>query len=336
MKISNLRISVAMCAALLSSLIGTQVVAGQTENLGPVKYAPPTGFTKTAKEHAVVFSKLDQEKANFCFITLYAAAPSSGNAQSDFSAEWKTRVVDPWGGDANPKTETASDKGWTAIAGGAPIDFQGNKAFAFLTVVSGFSKSVSVLTVLNDESYLPVATAFIERMDIDKTVTAPPTPVRATAAAPALQYDSYGNLQIPAPTRQLTLADIAGQWGENDGINVRYVYRDSGNYAGTDSLHYKSKMTFSADGGYYNDFYAIQNGKMIKDKSAGVIAITGRVLSVRQKNTAKYVIRGWLELPDMTILEVCGPWYDDDVIPQEIFNNPVQGANLNKKWIRKK
>jgi hypothetical protein len=60
------------------------------------------------------------------------------------------------------------------------------------------------------------------------------------------------------------------------------------------------------------------------------------VISIRQTNTAKYVIRGWLELPDMTVLEVCGPWYDDDVIPQEIFNNPNQGANLNKKWVRKK
>ena len=95
-------------------------------------------------------------------------------------------------------------------------------------------------------------------------------------------------------------------------------------------------MTITAAGGYYNDFYAIQNGKMIKDKTAGSVAINGRVISIRQNNTAKYVIRGWLELPDMTIFEVCGPWYGDDVIPQEIFNNPNQGANLNKKWVRKK
>ena len=38
----------------------------------------------------------------------------------------------------------------------------------------------------------------------------------------------------------------------------------------------------------------------------------------------------------MTILEVCGPWYDDDVIPPDIFTNPDQGANLDKKWVRKK
>jgi hypothetical protein len=315
----------------------SQTVFAQTEKLGAIQYAAPAGFTKSAKDHAVVFSKLDQASEKFCFITLYAAGPSTGNPQTDFANEWKLRVIDPWKGETSPKTETVPDSGWTATAGGSLIDFQGNKAFAFLTVISGFGKSVSVLAVLNDESYLPSFQAFVERMDIDKTIAAVPTRTQpATAAPPALQYDSYGNLQIPAPTRQLTIADIVGNWGESDGINVTYVNRYSGTYAGTDSLHYKSKMTFTADGGYFNDFYAIQNGKMIKEKSGGKIAINGRVLSVRQNNLEKYVIRGWLELPDMTILEICGPWYDDSVIPQEIFDNPRQGANLNKKWVRKK
>lgn len=57
---------------------------------------------------------------------------------------------------------------------------------------------------------------------------------------------------------------------------------------------------------------------------------------ITQNNVRKYVVRGWLELPDITILEVCGPWYGDDVIPAEILSNPQQGANLNKKWVRKK
>jgi hypothetical protein len=328
MKIFVRRISIATYVALCVVLLLPKTVAAQNERLGAIKYSAPNGFTKAAQElHAVVFSAVDQAKGKFCLITLYAGDPTTGNPKTDFANEWRLRVIDPWKGEANPQTETQLDSGWTATAGGSPIDFQGARAFAFLTVISGFGKTVSVLGILNDDSYLLALQAFVESMDIDKTVAAAPA---------ALQYDAGGHLLIPAPTRQLTLADLAGQWGESDGINVRYVYRDSGNYAGTDSLHYKSKMTFTADGGYYNDFYAIQNGKMIKDKSAGAIAINGRVLSVRQKNLAKYVIRGWLELPDMTILEVCGPWYDDDVIPQAIFDNPGQGANLDKKWIRKK
>ncbi|MGQ0543486.1 MAG: hypothetical protein ACT4O9_16845 [Blastocatellia bacterium] len=46
---------------------------------------------------------------------------------------------------------------------------------------------------------------------------------------------------------------------------------------------------------------------MIKEKTSGSFAITGRIMVIKQSNIAKYVIRGWLELPDMTILEICGP-----------------------------
>ena len=319
--------------ALMCLFISEAVVA-QTEQLGAVRYTSPKGWTKSAKEHAVVFSEINQATGNFCFITLYSARASTGQPKSDFAREWNERVVQPWGGEANPKTETVPDNGWTAIAGGAPIDFNGNKAFAFLTVVSGFGKTVSVLGVLNDDSYLGPLTAFVEKLNIDKANGE--TAKAAPSAMPALQYDDFGRLIIPLPTRQLTLADLAGQWGESDSLNVRYVNRYSGTYAGADSLVYKSKMTFTAEGGYYDDFYAIQNGKLIKEKTAGGVAINGRILVIKDTNLRKYVIRGWLELPDMTIMEVCGPWYNDDVIPQEIFTNPVQGANLNMKWARKK
>lgn len=307
------------------------VAFAQNEKLGDIKYSAPKGWAKAAKDHAVVFSEIDQRAGNFCFITLYAASASEGTPQKDFAREWKLRVVEPWGGEADPKTVTEPDKGWTAIAGGTQINFQSTKAFAFLTVVSGFGKTVSILGILNDDSYLPPLQAFVEKIDIDKTNSS-----AVAATAPVVQYDDFGRLIIPLPTRQLTLADLAGNWGEAESLNIRYVDRVTGRYAGADSIAYKSKMTFTADGGFYDDFYAIQNGKLIKEKTAGSIGINGRILFIKQRNVAKYVIRGWLELPDMTILEVCGPWYDDDVIPSEIFTNPAQGANLNRKWSRKK
>jgi hypothetical protein len=316
-------------------------VFSQTEKLGDIKYTPPKGWTKTAKDHAVVFSDLNPAEKEFGFITLYTASPSEGSPQKDFAREWKAKVVEPWGGEANPKTVTEPDNGWTAIAGGGQINFNGNKAFAFLTVVSGFGKAVSILGIMNADAYLAPLQAFAEGISIDKTSTAAATGTTATATTSASvpgppKVDDWGRIIITPPTRQLTIADLVGQWAEAASFHQRYVYRSSGNYAGSDSLAFKSKMTLTADGGFYDDFYAIQNGKLIKEKTGGAFAINGRILGIKQRNLAKYVIRGWLELPDMTVLEVCGPWYDDDVIPQEIFDNPVQGANLNKQWVRKK
>ncbi len=328
---------------LLFAFVFVVQTAAQTESLGPIKYTPPKGYVKSAKDHAIVFSDLNPAEGGFCFITLYAAGVSEGSPQKDFATAWKTRVVEPWSGEANPKTVTEPDNGWTAIAGGTQIEFQGGKAFAFLTVVSGFGKTVSILGILNDNSYLAPLQAFVEKIDIDKTITAP-VPAQSTAAATTsasaatFERDAYDRIIIPPPTRQLTLADLAGNWGEASSFHQRYVYRSSGNYAGSDSLTMKSKMTLTADGGFYDDFYMIQNGKLIKEKTGGSFAISGRILGIKIKegNLAKYVIRGWLELPDMTVLEVCGPWYNDNVIPAEIFSNPVQGANLNQQWVRKK
>jgi hypothetical protein len=331
MKLSKLLPGIFLAASIFLST--PQMAFSQAEKLGVVRFTPPAGWTKTLKDNVVSYSDLNQATGKFSIITLYGATPSTGAARTDFAREWNNLVVKALGAAANPETETEMMGGWTVTAGGASVDVQGGTALAFLTVLTDAERTVSVLGLFNDESYLPKLVAFTSSIDIDKAV---PAPARASASAPALQYDAGGHLLIPAPTRQLTLADVAGQWGESDGINVTYVYRDSGNYAGTDSLHYKSKMTFGSDGAYYNDFYAIQNGKMIKDKSTGTISINGRVLTVRQKGLAKYVIRGWLELPTMTILEVCGPWYDDRAIPQAIFDNPAQGANLDKKWIRAK
>ena len=341
MKSSNIsrRIILSCLAVLLLSVLVPQTAFSQTENLGAIKFTPPQGWTRTAKENVVTFSEIDQKNGKFCTITLYGATASTGNPQADFSREWQNLVVKAFGADPKPETASEPDNGWVAIAGGAPIDLQGTKAFAFLTVASGFGKTVSVLGLLNDNSYLSVLQSFMTGMDIDKTATvatpANTAPV-ATAQVTTAPRTENGRLVIPPPARQLTVGDLAGQWGENDGINTRYVDRQTGAYAGFDSLHFTNKMTITAQGGFYNDFFAIQNGKKIKENTSGTIAISGRILMIKEGNLKKYVIRGWLELPDMTILEICGPWYGDDVIPAEIFSNPNQGANLNSRWVRKK
>ena len=350
MKISKIshKIILSLFVTLIICLCASQTVFSQTEKLGIVSYTAPKGWSKTTKENIVAFTQVNQSTGAFCIITLYGATPGTGDPKSDFKREWNNLVVKVFKAEANPETETETIDGWTVIGGGAAVESDGIKSGLFLTVYSRGGRTVSLLGLFNDKSYAPQIAVFSSSLDLGKAIaeTPAPQPEVSLPAAPSgnietmnaapLQYDAYGHLLIPPPTRQLTLADLGGQWGESDGINTRYVYRDSGTYAGADSLHYKSKMTFTADGGYYDDFYAIQNGKMIKEKTAGAIAVNGRILVIKDTNLRKFVIRGWLELPDMTILEVCGPWYNDDVIPQEIFTNPAQGANLDKKWFRKK
>src|SRR5687768_6779325 len=239
--VSRLKLVTRFCTVCVLLAAGPAILS-QTERLGAVQYTPVPGWTKTAKvENVVAFSTADQSTGHFCIITLYGMTPGTGNGKSDFTREWNNLVMKPFGAVANPSTETDTVDGWTVMAGGAPIEFQGTKAIAFLTVLSGFGRTVSVLGVLNNDSYLAPLQAFIGKLDIEKALAAAAPPA---TSSPALQYDAGGHLLIPPPTRQLTIADIAGQWGVSDGINVRYVFRDTGSYAGADSLHFKSKMTF--------------------------------------------------------------------------------------------
>ena len=164
------KLSLSLSVLTVVGLFMPQTVSCQTEKLGIVNYTPPKGWKKTASENIVTYSDLNETTGRFCTITLYGATPGTGTPQSDFAREWDNLVVKPFKGDANPKTETEAANGWTGIAGGAAVDFQGSKALALLTVFSHGRTTVSVLGIFNDEAYANQLTAFVTGMNIDKPI----------------------------------------------------------------------------------------------------------------------------------------------------------------------
>jgi len=257
------------CSLVFVFAFASQNASGQTEKLGIVKYTPPPGWNRTQKqENVIAFSTQNQATGAFCIITLNGATPGTGSPTGDFAKEWNTLVVQNMKAEANPATESEAADGWTAIGGGGAVEFGGGRAIAFLTVISGFGKSVSVLGVLSDQACVAQMQAFISGIEMDKTVA---TATNTTPSTP-LTLDSDGNLVIPEPTRQLTIADLVGNWGDNPGrIATTYVNRSDGSYAGTDSLHFTSKWTIDGNGNYTNDFFEVRNGKKLSDVTTGNI-----------------------------------------------------------------
>jgi hypothetical protein len=319
----------------LLSLFIAPAASGQTGKLGIITYTELQGWTKTQTQpNVIAFSSVNQATGRFCIITLYGATSGTGNPQNDYAKEWNNLVVQTVSAKGMPATNTVSADGWTATSGGAEVEVQG-KALAFLTVISGFGKTVSVLAVFNNQAYMPYVLRFIGGIDLEKPAQVENKP--PVVAPPVLDPD--GNLLIPEPTRQLTIADLVGEWGDNPGrIATTYVNRSDGTYAGTDSLHFTSTWTIDASGKYSNDFFEVRNGKKFRDVTAGTITVAGRVISLKHKGTAKYVVRGWLELPNMTVLKVAGPWFDDQEIPARIFTDFSENSRFiqTSKWVRKK
>ena len=92
--------------------------------------------------------------------------------QKDFKNEWKELVVTPYKAEANPKTETQTTAdGWKVVTGAAPVKLDGNDVYIILTVASGFGKTMSIRTSLNDPSYTAQVDALFETMKLDKTKT---------------------------------------------------------------------------------------------------------------------------------------------------------------------
>ncbi|CAN5457321.1 hypothetical protein BH10ACI3_BH10ACI3_28240 [soil metagenome] len=345
------RLSFSVLLLSAFGLLTAQTIYSQTEKLGIVKYTPPPVMTKTIKENVVLFSEFNQATGKYCLITVYGATPGTGNAKTDFVREWTNLVVKQMKTeDANPKTDTSAADGWTILAAGSSVESEVGKALAFLTVISGTGRTVSILAVFNDPAYVKQVDTFIGGIDLDKPAAAANNSTAAsgpTSASGAPAFDSNGDLIIPQPSRQLTTADIAGVWidGPNR-MTTEYVYSGSGHGAGRDTTAFQVKTTFNSNGTYSSFFNSVRKKYDTEgDTKVGSYSIVGRLLSIqgtgyegRGTVTTKWVIRGWIELPSMTVLKLAGPWYDNAEIPERNFTDfgPESRFLSTTKWVRAK
>ena len=142
----------------------------QTETFDIATYTPPEGFKRDSKPGVVNYTNVNETKGSFCVITIYASTASSGNAEKDFTNEWNELVVTPYKAEANPKTETQTmADGWKAVVGAAPVKLDGADVYIILTVFSGYGKTLSVRTSLNEQSYTARIDALLATMELDKT-----------------------------------------------------------------------------------------------------------------------------------------------------------------------
>jgi hypothetical protein len=140
----------------------------QTETFDIATYTAPKDWKKEANTEVVSYTNVNTTTGSFCILAMYACSASLGDAQKDFKIEWKDRIVTPHKAGANPKTETQSADGWKVISAAAPVKLQSIDAYMILTVFSGFGKKFSVLTTLNDQSYVNGIDSLLKNIKLDK------------------------------------------------------------------------------------------------------------------------------------------------------------------------
>ena len=127
----------------------------------------------------------------------------------------------------------------------------------------------------------------------------------------------------PPLARPLTFADLAGGWGNDDSVVTNYVsYR--GDYAGYQSIATKEKWVFDGKGNVSSAFTANVAGqgtaRQVNERKKGTVVLSpGNLVTMAWIGAApaSFVIRGWRELPGMTVLLLNGPWYGQ--VPADVL-----------------
>ena len=273
-------------------LTGPQMTFGQTEKFDIAEFTPPKGWERAPRDGAVVFKDVNKTTGKFCVLTIYASSPGSGNSAKDFADQWAELVVDKFKAQPGPKTESQASDGWQATVGGTQIETGGLQAVAVLSVMSGFGKTVSLLAVFNDESYLPIIDAFGKGLKLDK-IASPSMAVPATSAE-FLDFDPFPDKPHFQPQQPLlgrlkktiTLADIAGKW-QVGGANVTsYFSSSSGNYSSTDTTFFGEWYTIRPNGAFDSSFQGRTGNHTVRESDNGTITLSGGTVTFKFNHKA--------------------------------------------------
>ncbi len=324
--------AISVSAGWRSSYDATDVAskAAVDHTLDLVTFTPPAGWIVEEKTGGIGnYTVLTRaSSSSYCRIAIYSGTPASSDLDASFDTEWTSVALQTIDRVAAPKPTMRTVGNVRAAVGGATSTVQGQPVLGMLIVLDAGASVVSMLvitpTVAAFDAYSAEVQAMLSTLVV-RRVGAPPQPPTTNGGT---------SLVVPAPNRRIVVADLIGEWGRNDGINTTYVDRATGVYAGTDSLHFTDAWVITTEGGISTDFFGLENGRTIAATSTGLVALspTG-ILTIRRTNERRYVLRGWLELPTMTVMKLNGPWPDAN-IPANILSDPEQGWNLDQTWVR--
>jgi hypothetical protein len=166
----------------------------------------------------------------YCVLGVYRSKESSGNVQSDFTNEWQAIVVGPFKVTAAPKKEAVQEEdGWKVLLGTANFqDAGGGTSAVLLTAISGFGRVLSILVILNDQSYMPVVERFLDTVRLTKPI-------------------AQGNAQPNQPRNSGASENkIAGVWSKKSSS----PWGTAPGSVVTNNGYYTIQYQFKADGSY--------------------------------------------------------------------------------------
>lgn len=227
MKKSSWTLALVACGALATP--------ARAASFDLLTFTVPEGYKLVQKGTQVELTKANA--TSYCMVIAYTSTPASADLDASFAAEWEAVALKTIARVDAPEPATRKVGNTRAAVGSASSTAGDQPIWAMLVVLDAGASVLSVLVLSPSEEAFEAYEAEIEKLLRGMAVKKVAAAERPSPASPAPQLVD-GRLVVPPPARALTVADLAGDWGHNDGITTTYVDRHTGAYAGFASLHF--------------------------------------------------------------------------------------------------
>jgi hypothetical protein len=155
------------------------------------------------------------------------------------------------------------------------------------------------------------------------------------------EYNSVGGLVIPPPRRPIGLADLVGEWRNDETATTNYTSTSTGGYVGSNSVGTAETWNIDAKGGIKDHFKAgysgLQGVRGVAQDTTGTVTIDrdGTIVMTypSKKSAEHYIVRGWFVGVNVTMLKLNGPYYT--AIAPENVQDPHYNEYMNRTYVRK-
>jgi hypothetical protein len=130
-------------------------------------FIAPADWKKADVGGVVVYTGIDNAKGRLCVLSIYKSTAGSGDAATDFAREWDSKVVKKFGCSSSPQIQNGDAKsGWQSKIGVDTFLQKGRKMMAILTTLTGEGKTICLLALTNDNSYINDLDVFYKSFEI--------------------------------------------------------------------------------------------------------------------------------------------------------------------------
>ena len=136
--------------------------AQTSETFDIATFKAPAGWQKQSKDGVLILSTSNTQKSSYAMVAIYRSGDSSGNANTDFAADWQEFIAGQLGVTDKPQVEPAKDAaGWKIVTGGSTFKNENGTSAVILNTYSSSGKKFSFAAIFNSQDYVPTIEAFM-------------------------------------------------------------------------------------------------------------------------------------------------------------------------------